>query len=114
MKLEKVVLWVVLIVIVVLLVMQQIAIQKGLNKPDTNLELENSIKELTLKIDSIGNIRDSLIIRVDSNKVKIIELEKVYEKTRDSIVTQSVDSDCLYFSEYVSNYWSRLSSNNNP
>ena len=73
MKLEKVVLWIVLIVIIVLLVIQQIAIQKELNKPNTNSELENSIKELTLKIDSIGYIRDSLIIRVDTNKVKIIE-----------------------------------------
>ena len=114
MKLEKVVLWIVLIVIIVLLVIQQIAIQKELNKPNTNSELENSIKELTLKIDSIGYIRDSLIIRVDTNKVKIIELEKIYEKTRDSIVTQSVDSDCITFSKYISDYKSRLSSNNNP
>ena len=94
--------------------MQHIAIKRSLaDKPD-NTELVNSIKELSIKVDSISSIRDSLIIRVDTNKVKIIELEKIYEKTRDSIVTQSVDSDCITFSKYISNYKNRLSSNNNP
>ena len=111
MKFDKVIFGIFAITVIVLLIMQQVAIRN--TKIPNNTELENSIKELSMKIDSIGEIRDSLIIRIDTTKVKIIELEKTYEKTRDSIVTQSVNSDCITFSEYISNYRDRLSSNNN-
>ena len=49
----------------------------------------------------------------DTTEVKIVELEKRYETTRDSIITQSVNADCVVFSEYISDYKNRLSSNNN-
>ena len=100
--------------LVVLLVIQQIVIRNNIDKEeDANTELVNSIKELSSKLDSLESIKDSVIFRIDTTKVKIIELEKRYETTRDSIVTQSVDADCVTFSEYISNYKHRLSSNNN-
>jgi len=79
----------------------------------TNEDLEKSIELLTNKIDSISKIRDSLIIVTDTNRVKIITLEKRYETIRDSIISQSVDSDCVTFAKYISKYNSRLSNSDN-
>lgn len=98
------------IIVIALLALQQVSIRN--NNNSTN-DLINSINKLSNKLDSINDLKDSLIIRIDTTKVKIIELEKRYETIRDSIVTQSVDSDCITFSNYVSNYNNRLSSSNN-
>jgi len=103
---------IVIVMVVALLCIQQYLINKypPVNK---DKELVESIKSLENKIDSISNIRDSLILVVDTTKVKIIELEKKHETIRDSIITQSVNSDCISFSEYISKYNNRLSSSNN-
>lgn len=108
---EKFVICICVLLILSLLVIQQIAIRD--KKEDTNTELVNSINELSYKLDSINNIKDSVILRIDTTEVKIVELEKRYETTRDSIITQSVNADCVVFSEYISDYKNRLSSNNN-
>ena len=110
----KVVIWIAAAVIVGLIVIQQIAIRIQLNsrKDITNYELLQSIDSLRTKVDSLKNHRDSLQSIVDTSKVKVIELEKRYETIRDRIITQSVDSDCITFANYISNY-QRLPSSNN-
>lgn len=110
----KVVIWIAAAVIIGLIVIQQIAIRVPLNsyKDITNYELLQSIDSLRTKVDSLKNHRDSLQSVVDTNKVKVIEIEKRYETIRNRIITQSVDSDCITFANYLSNY-QRLSSGNN-
>lgn len=71
---------------------------------DLKYELVQSIDSLRIKIDSLSNYRSSLKTIVDTNKVRIIEVEKRYETIRNHIITQSVDSDCITFSNYLSNY----------
>jgi len=95
-----------------LLVAQQFIIRKSI----TPISDDDVIKHITLlesKIDSIKGVRDSLIIVYDTTKVKIIELEKKHETIRDSIISQSVNSDCVVFSEYISNYNNRFTNTNN-
>lgn len=99
----------VLLVIIILLGLQQYAIR--INPPD---DIEGRLELIETKIDSISNIRDSLLIIVDTTKVKIIELERTHEKIRDSIIVQSVDDDCILFSKYISEYNNRLTNTNNP
>ena len=105
----KYIIWAASLIIISLLVIQCIFISKQKSKEVDYVKLIDSIN---IKIDSLQNKRDSLILIVDTNKVKIIEVEKRYETIRDRIITQSVDSDCITFSNYLSNY-QRLSGNNN-
>jgi len=100
-----------LILTIGLLIAQHYAIRK--NVPNTEDEVIKHITLLESKIDSIKSVRDSLIIVCDTTKVKIIELEKRHETIRDSIISQSVNSDCIVFSEYISKYNSGLISTNN-
>lgn len=60
-------------------------------------------------IDSLNNIIDSINIendvlkqQIDSSNNNIQVIEKWYEKEYDTILTQSTDSDCLFFREYLS------------
>lgn len=110
----KVVIWIVAIFVVILIASQQYLIYRQLKDtlPEvSNYELLQSIDSLKTKIDSLKDYRDSLRSVIDTNKVKIVEVEKRYETIRDRIITQSVDSDCTTFSNYLSNYQG-LSSNN--
>lgn len=111
---EKAIMLLGLLIIVLLLIIQQIAISRQQKDSITNnKELKEYIDNLNNKIDSINDIRDSLIIVVDTTKIKIVTLEKKYETIRDSIISQSVDSDCITFAGYISKYNNRLSDSNN-
>ena len=55
------------------------------------------------------HIRDSLNIVNDTIQYKIITLEKHYETIRNTITTQSINSDCVYFSDYLSKDSKRFS-----
>ena len=112
-KKEKKIGLLIVVLIILSLVIQQFVISRQQDTTITNEELKACIDILNHKIDSINDIRDSLIIVVDSTKVKIITLEKKHETIRDSIISQSVSYDCFTFAEYLSKYNSRLSGNNN-
>ena len=103
-KPELIVFWIFIILLIGFFVIQQSSYQSN--------DLEKSIKELSIKLDSLSNIRDSLIIKIDNDKIKIVELEKKYESTRDSIIIQSVSADWNQFTEYLSNHGGLLNSNN--
>ena len=58
---------------------------------------------LNNKVDSIKRANDSIKVIIDTTE---IEIEHVYEKyiqVREHIINQSVDSDCVFFSNYLSN-----------
>ena len=103
---SKTVILIAALCLIALLAFQQYLIHKRLKEiPEiSNYELLRSIDSLKTKIDSLKDYRDSLQAVVDTNKVKIVEVEKRYETIRDRIITQSVDSDCIMFSKYLSNY----------
>ena len=66
-------------------------------------QILRKIDSLNTKVSSIKRANDSIKIIIDTTE---IEIEHVYEKyiqIRDHIVTQSVDSDCVFFSNYLSN-----------
>ena len=104
----KVIVVVAVIGVVILLFLQHNLIRNR----KIDISNEELLQSLNNKIDSLTNYKDSLKIIVDTNKVKIIEIEKKYETIRDRISTQSVDSDCITFSNYISNYQGLVSSNN--
>lgn len=66
-------------------------------------------KELTNKIDSLNSElsllkleRDSLLTVIDSSKAKVEVIEHWYEKELTDITNQSIASDVVFFTEYLS------------
>lgn len=109
----KIVVVILILLTVGLLYIQYKAVKNSLeSKHNNEEELLHTVEVLNSKIDSLKDYRDSLKIVIDTNKVKIIEVEKRYETIRDRIITQSVDSDCITFSNYISNYQGFISNNN--
>lgn len=111
MNTDKVILVVAIVIIVILVSIQYVAIKNSTTNNVTNYELLQSIDSLRYKIDSLEFSREKLRTVVDTNKVKIIEIEKKYETVRNHIITQSIDSDCVFFSNYLSNYSGFISGN---
>ena len=68
--------------------------------PDTN----SIIDSLSSKIDSIKVENITLIQRNDSIQVKIVEVEKAYEKNTNIILANDVSEDYVFFTNYVSRY----------
>jgi hypothetical protein len=71
--------------------------------------LTNNNKELTVKVDSLFYKVDSLKSKSNSIRDSIIQIDTTityinnfYEKSFHTILTQPTDSDCVYFSEYLS------------
>lgn len=65
---------------------------------------DNKIDSLNCKIDSLKLDRDRLIQKLDSSKSNVEIIEHWYEKEYNTILTQPVDSDCMFFSKYLSSY----------
>jgi len=65
-------------------------------------KLLEEINHLTVKVDSIRRANDSIKIIIDTTEVKIEHVYEKYIQVHDRIVTQSVDSDCVFFSRYLS------------
>lgn len=65
-------------------------------------EILEKIENLTTKVDSIRRSNDSIKIIIDTTEVEIEHVYEKYIQVHDRIVTQSVDSDCVFFSRYLS------------
>ena len=64
------------------------------------------LKEMELlsnKVDSIKRANDSIKVIIDTTEVEIEHVYEKYIQVREHIITQSVDSDCVFFSNYLSN-----------
>ena len=71
-----------------------------------SVEDNSTLKKMELlsnKIDSIKRANDSIRIIIDTTDVEIEHVYETYIQVREHIVTQSVDSDCVFFSNYLSN-----------
>lgn len=68
------------------------------------------IDSLELEIDSLSNIRDSIIERVDTIYVKLNNISSEHEKNVDIIVNNDVSEDYSFFLEYIRSNKSRLDS----
>lgn len=72
-------------------------------------DIENSnqlyvteIENLNNKLYNQENIIDTIYITIDNTKEKIQYLEKEYNNASQIIFNESINSDMLYFSEYLS------------
>ena len=65
-------------------------------------ELIRKVDSLCLKIDSIHQANDSIKHIIDTTEVRIEHVYEKYIQVHDRIVTQSVNDDCVFFSDYLS------------
>ena len=68
-------------------------------------ELISVIDSLNCKIDSLSLEREELISKIDSSKDKVEVIEHWYEKQYNTVLTQPIDSDCVFFSKYLSSHF---------
>lgn len=71
--------------------------------PSNEDKLLEEMELLSNKIDSIKRANDSIKIIIDTTEVEIEHVYEKYIQVREHIITQSVDSDCVFFSNYLSN-----------
>lgn len=65
-------------------------------------ELTNKINSLNSELSLLKLERDSLLTVIDSSKVKVEVIEHWYEKELTDITNQSIASDVVFFTEYLS------------
>lgn len=71
------------------------------------------VEPVVYPIDSLLLANDSLKINLDSIDMKIVVINEWYEKTYNTVLNQSTDSDLLFFERYLSQANQRFFSNNN-
>ena len=64
--------------------------------------LLRKVDSLTIKVDSINRANDSIKVIIDTTEIEIQHTYEKYIEIRDRITYQSVDSDCMFFSNYLS------------
>jgi hypothetical protein len=64
--------------------------------------LMRKVDSLSNKVDSIRRVNDSIRVIIDTTDVEIQHTYEKYIEIRDRITYQSVDSDCVFFSDYLS------------
>lgn len=67
-----------------------------------------STKELDTIVNKLHKDNDSIITSINKNKEELIDININYEKTNDSIINQSVNSDIEFFTNYLSKNCGRL------
>lgn len=88
------------VVILLLLVYIYFANSKPVNHDYDNMF--DTIDSLNVIIDSLIKERKELKYKIDSSENNIKIIEKWYEKEHNTVLNQSVDSDCVFFSNYLS------------
>lgn len=97
------VLWILTVLLIVGLVIYIWLEPRREVKPIPNYqELVNSIDSLNHELSLLKLERDSLHNAVDSSKVKVEVIEHWYEKDLITITNQSIASDVVFFTEYLS------------
>lgn len=72
------------------------------------------IDSLGLELNALKQIRDSIRSSIDTITIEINNNKESYEETRDIILSNSVDNDYLFFTDYLRKNKERLDSINNP
>ncbi len=68
---------------------------------DENILLKETIDSLNNVCDSLNVIKSQLLDSLNKSDTQIVVITKQYEKDFNTIITQSVDSDCLFFANYL-------------
>lgn len=77
-------------------------------------EFNNSnIEKIDSLINVIENKNDSIIEKIDTITVQIIKSKSEFKKDFDVVSNFSIDSDVVFFANYISEFEGRYSNNDN-
>lgn len=79
--------------------------ENNINNSSNYEKLISVIDSLNCKIDSLSLEREELISKIDSSKDKVEVIEHWYEKEYNTVLIQPTDSDCVFFSKYLSSHF---------
>lgn len=82
-------------------------------EPDFSIYTER-IDSLELELYTLRQTRDSVRSSIDTITIEISDNEKNYEEIRDIILSNSVNDDYMFFTEYLSKRKQRYDSIDNP
>ena len=82
-------------------------------EPDFSIYTER-IDSLELELSTLQQTRDSVRSSIDTITIKISDNEKNYEEIRDIILSNSVNDDYVFFTEYLKQNRERFRSIDNP
>ena len=74
---------------------------------------ENRIDSLTLVVDSLEKVKSKKFIEIEKINDTLTIIEKEYVKERNNILTMPTDSQCIIFSNYISENSKRFFDSNN-
>lgn len=101
--------------IVINLILGFILIDKRNMSSNSNLSFYvNKIDSLELELYYIQQNRDSVRSLIDTVFIEIANNEEHYEKIRDTILTNSITEDYVFFTKYLEQNRERFSSIYNP
>lgn len=92
--------WSYLVLIIVIIVLIGLYFKKPYK---TEIIVDSKVDSLELVIDSLEQENLNLLHKIDSSQNNIKVIEHWYEKEYNIVLTQSTDSDCLFFRDYLSN-----------
>ena len=82
-------------------------------EPDFSIYTER-IDSLELELSTLQQTRDSVRSSIDTITIKISDNEKNYEEIRDIVLSNSVNDDYVFFTEYLKQNRERFRSIDNP
>lgn len=102
--------WIIAFLVIVIILQGYFLFKPANNTISDSTEYIERIDSLESEIDSLINIREDIIERVDTIYVKLNNISSEHEKDVDIIVNNDVSEDYSFFLEYIRNNKSRLDS----
>lgn len=99
----------IIIIFILIFIYSWIVFKMGQNFESShhNVSVNDTIKVV---VEEIINKNDSILKINDSINIKVIEIEKTYEKTVDDIIRNNPYDDYNFFSTYIERYCGRNNS----
>jgi outer membrane lipoprotein-sorting protein len=102
--------WIIIFLIIVIIFLNYCLFKSNNTTISDSTEYIEKIDSLESEIDSLNNIRNDILERVDTIYVKLNNINSEHEKNVSIIVNNDIDEDYSFFLEYIRNNKSRLDS----
>lgn len=68
------------------------------------INIQNELESLEHRLDTLKVVNNTLIQKNDSIQVKIVKIKEEHEKTADIILSNDVESDYIFFTDYINSF----------
>lgn len=68
------------------------------------VNIQHELESLEHRLDTLKVVNNTLIQKNDSIQVKIVKIKEEHEKTADIILSNDVESDYIFFTDYINSF----------